>query len=56
MFNLAALTVRSSQQMGLVDASVVGAFCGGYMNGTVSAWHFNRIRAWILYVNTICDF
>ena len=44
MLDLAAFSVGSSQEMGLIDLPFVGATRGGYMYCTVSAWHTYAIN------------
>jgi hypothetical protein len=43
VLDLIALAVGSAQEVGFVDASLVGASGGGYMNGTGSAGHTGTI-------------
>ena len=44
MLDLAAFSVGSSQEMGLIDLPFVGAPRGGYVYCAVSAWHTYTIH------------
>jgi hypothetical protein len=44
VFDPLAIAVGAAQEVGLINAPLVGAFRGGYMNGTGSTWHVGRIE------------
>jgi hypothetical protein len=39
MFDLPAVSVGATQEVRLIGLALIVPHCGGYVNGSISAWH-----------------